>query len=68
MSLYMVSLEGTLFKLFIVKFWVNILLIGENKYTRKVYNLLKLIWKYIQINQIGGAYITEIFIMYFGYV
>ena len=40
----------------IVKYWVKILHSDDNKYIRKVYNMLKMIWKYIQINQTGVHY------------
>jgi len=60
MSLYMMSWEGTLFNFFwyinIVKYWVKILHTDDNKYIRKVYNMLKKIWKYIQTNQTGVHY------------
>ena len=61
MILYMVSWEGTLFKFYklyinIVKYWVKILHTDDNKYIRKVYNMLKMIWKYIRINQTDVHY------------
>jgi len=39
-----------------VKYWVKILHTDDNKYIRKVYNMLKSIRKYIQINQTGVHY------------
>ena len=40
----------------IVQYRVMILHTDDNKYIRKVYNILKMIWKYIQINQTGVHY------------
>ena len=40
----------------IVKYWVKILHTDVNEYIRKVYNMLKMIWKYIRINQTGVHY------------
>ena len=40
----------------LVLYWIKILHTDDNKYIRKVYNMLKMICKYIQINQTGVQY------------